>query len=513
MRSLLLAGVATIAMLAGAAAEAAPIRLEVAGTYATGIFDEGAAEIPAYSAAAKRLFVVNGADETIDVLDLSDPANPTKLTTAALPIALKDYGSPNSVAVHGNLVAVAVEAPVVTDPGSVRFYDVNGSFLGAVTVGALPDMLIFTRDGSRVLVANEAEPRGDVNPEGSISIIDLSKGVAAATVKTAGFTQFNGDKAALQKRGVRFIDPAGTVAQEIEPEYIAVSADGRTAWATLQENNALAIINVPAARVKQIVPLGTKNHALPRNALDASDKDDRINIANWPVRGMYMPDAIVAFQARGLTWLITANEGDDRGETARVKSLDLDPAVFPDAATLQQDENLGRLTVSTIDGDPDGDGVYSALYAYGARSFSIRASSGKLVYDSGNRLEKVTAGALPSDFNSDNAENDSFDSRSDNKGPEPEGVTIGELNGRVYAFVGLERIGGIAVFDVTNPNGPFFVQYVNNRDFAGDPEAGTAGDLGPEGLIFIPAAESPTGIPLLVVANEVSGSTTVYYVK
>ena len=202
----------------------------------------------------------------------------------------------------------------MTDPGSVRFYDLEGNFRGAVTVGSLPDMLTFTKDGKRVLVANEAEPRGDVNPEGSISIIDISRGIVSATVKTAGFARFNGRKAQLQADGVRFIDADATVAQEIEPEYIAVADDGHCAWVTLQENNALALVDVVAGRVRDIVPLGTKNHAQPRNAFDASDDDGRINIATWPVRGMYMPDTIAAFTVGGRTWLITANEGDDRAK-------------------------------------------------------------------------------------------------------------------------------------------------------------------------------------------------------
>jgi len=167
-------------------------------------------------------------------------------------------------------------------------------------------------------------------------------------------------------------------------------------------------------------------------------------------------------------------------------------------------------------GDSDGDGLYEALYAYGARSFSIWKQHGKRleqVYDSGDLLEQITAAAFPVDFNSNNDENASFDSRSDNKGPEPEGVTVGIIKGRHFAFISLERMGGVMVFDVSNPVEPEFIQYVNNRDFNGDAEAGTAGDLGPEGLTFIPALESPTGNPMLAIANEVSGSTSLFEIN
>jgi hypothetical protein len=171
---------------------------------------------------------------------------------------------------------------------------------------------------------------------------------------------------------------------------------------------------------------------------------------------------------------------------------------------------LGRLLVTTTLGDANGDGLYEELYAFGGRSFAIWDSQGNLVYDSGAEFEEIIAERFPADFNSDNTENDSFDSRSDNKGPEPEGIAIGEINGRTYAFVGLERFGGIMTYDITDPTGAFFVDFTNNRDFSGDPAAGTAGDLGPEGLAFIAAADSPTGQPLLAVANEVSGTTTLF---
>ncbi|MEI2609137.1 MAG: hypothetical protein V9G20_10970 [Candidatus Promineifilaceae bacterium] len=171
------------------------------------------------------------------------------------------------------------------------------------------------------------------------------------------------------------------------------------------------------------------------------------------------------------------------------------------------------MTVTTANGDTDGDDDFDALYVPGARSFSIWSATGQLVYDSGDALEQITATVYPDDFNSNNDENNSFDNRSDNKGPEPEALALGRIYDRVYAFVGLERMGGIMVFDVTDPMAPEFVQYVNNRDFAGDPEAGTAGDLGPEGLYYIQGNVSPNGAPILAVANEISGSTTLYGVQ
>jgi Ca2+-binding RTX toxin-like protein len=245
------------------------------------------------------------------------------------------------------------------------------------------------------------------------------------------------------------------------------------------------------------------------NQLDASDEDREINLQNWPTLGIYQPDEIKAFEVDDQTYYITANEGDEREENVRVSDVILDPVAFPNAAELQQDENLGRLSISGIDGDIDGDGDFDQLISFGGRSFTIFDSKGNIVSDTGGEFEQITAEQFPEFFNSDNIENN-FDNRSDNRGPEPEGNAIGEVNGRLYSFTGLERIGGIMVYDITDPKTPEFVQYINNRDFSGDPEAGTAGDLGPEGLTFISAEDSPTGRPLLVVGNEVSGSTTVY---
>ena len=478
------------------------------GTFSHGAFDEGASEIAAYDPETRLLFVVNGDSETIDILDLTDPAN---LTLRGQIDVTAVGASPNSVAVFGGLVAVAIEADPSQDPGAVAFYDVEGNLLNSVAVGALPDMLTFTPDGMKVLVANEGEPSDDysIDPDGTISIVDLSAGVEAATVTTVAPTVIPED--------VRTFGPsAGTIA-DLEPEYIAVSPDGLAAYATLQENNVLAVIDLSTGTLESIVSFGYKDHSLPGNELDAGKDDGVINIASWPVFGMYQPDGIAAYEAGGQVYLVTANEGDTReydgySEEGELGESAVDEA-FPGLADLLTEQAILGLEIVESTGDSDGDGDLDALYIPGARSFSIWTPDGTQVYDSGADFERITAEAYPDDFNSTNDENGDFDGRSDNKGPEPEGLALGVIDGRTYAFIGLERIGGVMVYDITDPMAVSFVSYVNNRDFSGDAEAGTAGDLGPEGVLFIAASDSPTGSDLLVVSNEISGTTTVYQIQ
>jgi len=253
------------------------------------------------------------------------------------------------------------------------------------------------------------------------------------------------------------------------------------------------------------------------NGLDASDQDKKINIRQWPVKGMYLPDAISSYKVGTHTFLITANEGDAREydafeEAVRIDSVMLDPVKFPNGEVLKNTADLGRLNITSTVGKNPATGLYEELFAFGARSFSIWSASGQLVFDSGDALELITAEAYPSNFNASNT-NNTFDNRSDDKGPEPEGVVIGKVFGKPYAFIGLERIGGVAVYDVSNPAAPRFVQYVNNRDLTAAPGTPEAGDLGPEGLIFISAQDSPNGRPLVVTGNEISGTTTIYEIK
>lgn len=494
--------------------------LSVLGTYEANAFDAGAAEIVAYDAPRQRLFVVNANAVTVDVIDVSDPTAPELIDTID---ASAEGASANSVAVSNGIVAVAIEADPKTDPGSVVFYSAsNLAKLGEVAVGALPDMLTFTPDGLRVLVANEGEPNADysIDPEGSISIITVNGGTTPSAIN-AGFGAFNTQAAALRSDGVRIYGPGASVAQDFEPEYIAVSPDGLSAFATLQENNAFARINLVTNTVTDILPLGYKDHRILGNELDPSDRDGGPKLGNWPVFGMYQPDTLASYAVNGRTYYVTANEGDARdydtfAEEARISSLTLDTTAFPNAAALQANTALGRLNATNALGDTDSDGDFDALYVLGGRSFSIWADDGSQVFDSGSDFERITAQRFGEDFNNNHAES-AGDSRSDNKGPEPEAVAIAEFAGQAFAFIGLERIGGIMVYDISNPQNARFVQYINRRDFSvttedlTDATAGAGGDLGPESLVVIPAHQSPiAGVPLLAVGNEVSGTTTLY---
>lgn len=522
-------------------ADGATADISVLGSYGAGAFDESAAEIVAFHADSKRILTVNALSGKIDVLDAADPAKPTKVGE----ISGGENTTINSVAVRNDGLAVAaVEPENKTDAGELIFFDVGadepGTVLGRVGVGALPDMVTITPEGDYALVANEGEPAEDysVDPEGSVAVVKLPASVKAATqadVRTADFRAFEGT---LADKGVHIYGQVGastTEAQNLEPEYIAVA--GGKAYVTLQENNAVAVVDIASATVEDVWPLGyTDRREVP---MDISDKDGKINIRTAPVKGILQPDSIAAYEVDGTTYLVTANEGDARdweaySEEERIKKLGgkkLAPIcegyagmTADEIEEFQADENAGRLKITTAFGLNEEKNCYEDLYTYGGRSFSIFTADGTRVFDSGAEFEELTAKLLPEYFNTNHTENE-FESRSDDKGPEPEGVALGEINGRTYAFVGFERLGGVIVYDITDPAKPAYTAYINNRDFSinmeeladeGDDavKAGLekVGDLGAEGLAFVPAKDSPNGENLLIVGNEVSGTTTVFQV-
>ncbi len=551
------------------------ISLSLLGRYETGEFDESAAEIVDYDPATRMTFVVNANSGQVDIIDAASPSAPTLSSSldvaadvaTALSMNTSDLGAANSVAVSGNTLAVAIEADTKQDNGYIAFYQTDGTFLSVVEAGALPDMVTFTPDGNKVVVANEGEPNGDysVDPEGSITIIDVSAGAAsvtAANVTQLDFTAFNAGGTRELTGPVRISGKSASVAADLEPEYVAVSADSSTAYVSLQENNAIAVIDLSDNSIEKIMGLGFKNHSIPGNEMDPSNRDNGVNIRTVPVFGTYMPDSIDTFEFDGVTYVVTANEGDGREyltdaadaadctvqggfdfddgdcfhylDEVRVKDITDDGASF-DAdlvalagADFEEDEQLGRLKVIAnlgtsgtcaslaTTGQPGADCTYEALYAYGARSFTIwNPETGRPVFDSGSDFEVITANRLGDNFNASNDDNEG-DDRSDDKGPEPEAIEIGVIEGRTYAFIGLERVGGIMVYNITTPEASEFVQYINTRDFTVadvEDDLELVGDLGPESIKFVAAEDSPTGNPMLILGNEVSGTTSFFNIS
>lgn len=457
----------------------------------------GAAEISAYCKKAKKLFVVNNSlgNNKIDVIDFSDPANPAYLTSINIGIY---GGSVNSVDVSTGKLAAAVEAVSKTDAGKVVVFETaDYSEVSIITVGALPDMITYSPDGKLILTANEGEPNSNysIDPLGTVSIISVQDNYS---VTTLDFSSFSSREADLVSRGLRKFGPGASFAQDMEPEYVTISDKSTIAWVTLQENNAIARIDLRTNIITDIFPLGFKNYNLSGNAIDPSDRPlGTLSFNQWPVYGIYMPDAIAVLPDNGnngIPYLFTANEGDAREystftEEIRIGSVSvpLDPGVFPTAATLKLQPNLGRLNITRTLGDTDNDNDYDALYSFGARSFSVwNGNTGGLVYDSKNELERE---AVLANFYDDD--------RSDNKGVEPEGIEIGVVGKKMLAFVGMERADAVAIYDVTNPEQPVFLQILATGD-------------APEGVLFISARDSPTKRSLLVVSSEADGVIRVY---
>ncbi|WP_415426382.1 choice-of-anchor I family protein [Staphylococcus borealis] len=498
------------------------------GRYTSGAdFDKGGTEIVKYNPKNGYAYSVNGDKEALDIIDVKHPGKDGAIHLVKR-IYLQDNGIEagdlTSVTVHPSGEYVAVSAPAVdkTKPGHVVFYGSNGEYINNVTVGSLPDMVTFSKDGKHLLVANEGEPSDDytVNPPGSVSVIDVANGpenVTAKNVRTAMFTEEH-------QKGIRALGPNAEDAYlNIEPEYIAVDSQSKYAYVTLQEVSAIAKIDIAKGNIVQVKGLPYKDHSLAQNAMDTSDEDGKSELRRVPVLGLLQPDGIDTYDYNGETYLLIANEGDSQdyegySEEKRVKKLkddiQLDARYYQGYTQAElddmvknglfDDEQLGRLKVTTSHAFKDANGKYNALVSYGGRSFSIlRASDLEMIYDSGNDIEQRVLDILPERFNAnyESADDIKVDDRSDDKGPEAENVVVGKVGSHSYAFVGLERVGGIMIYDITNPNEPYFVKYLydpNNKD------------ISPEGMTFESAEDSPNGKPMLIASFELSGTTSAW---
>lgn len=500
------------------------LNLSLLSSYSNGASGTNSAEIVAFDPSVDRLYIANSIAGKLDIVNFANPAVPVAISS----INITTYGGINSIVAHDSIIACAIESVPAQNNGKVVFFDYNGNYINQVEVGAMPDMITFDRNYTKLLTANEGEPDATYSndPVGSVSIIDLTPGYASLTnanVTNVGFTAYNGQEVALRAQGIRVFSSSASVAQDFEPEYIAVSEDNTKAYVSLQENNALVTIDLATNSIISLSALGYSSYSgASGNAMDASDQSGAVLITgNLPIKGAYMPDAMVYKTIGGQGLLFTANEGDSREfgsviDANRISSATfnnvLDATAFPDQSILRNNKFLGRLSALKYSGDTDGDGDYDELHVMGGRSYSIwNAQTGALVYDSKDLIEQITAnhptfGAI---FNASNTTGaPASKNRSDDKGPEPEGVAVSTINGSTYAFVSLERIGGVMMFNVDNPNSPVFVGYANNRS-----TTLSGPDLGAEGIIIIPAADSPNGKTLVILANEVSSTLSIYQVN
>ena len=526
----------------------AALNLTQIARYSAGQYnvDGGVMEIVAYNQATEWAYAINGQSgklAAIPLAGLTAGAHVEELTGTEIDVkALVEaedgtfqYGDMTSVAISpdSTTLAAALQAQGSNDAGRVALFtcEEDGSLTleALVETGAQPDMVTFAGDGV-VLTADEGEPRegyGEdiADPKGSVTVVDVES--QESTV--VDFTAFDSQRDQLAEAGI-VLKKGSTPSVDLEPEYIAVS--GGKAYVTLQENNAIAVLDIDSQTFDGVYSAGFEDHST--TAIDLDKKDDAYAPQTYEsLLGIRMPDGIAAFTVEGTTYLVTANEGDAR------EWGDEDHGTF----YLSEDErDFGEEDVTSPTGGITGEGSglegkvvffktedFDGLdpekdYVFGGRSFTVfQATENGLeeVFTSGDDFEALTAQYVPDYFNSSN-DNAVLDDRSGKKGPEAESVTVGTVDGKTYAFVALERTGGVMVYDVTDPEAITFVNYVNTRDFGTIVEGSeeyedgeldkwvTGGDVAPEGLLFLDAASSPNGEPLLLAACEVSGTVAVY---
>ena len=519
------------------------------GGYESGQFnvDGGVMEIVAYNRNTGRAYAINGQSGALASISLKDLESGAFEKLEGTDIDVKGlveaadsgfaYGDMTSVAVSPDqtTLAAALQAEDYRDPGRVALFSCNAdgslTLKGLAVTGVQPDMVTFANN-TTVLTADEGEPRdgygnGIMDPKGSVTIINTDSLIS----RTVGFDAFDGSeqRTALAEAGV-VLKKNTAPSVDLEPEYIAVS--GQKAYITLQEANAIAVLDLVAAAYDGIFSAGFEDYSTV--PVDLDKKDDAYAPKTYKsLKGIRMPDGIAAYTSGGRTLLVTANEGDGRewgDEDLGTDYLNEDERNFEDGEDTSPTgaitaENSGLNGKVVFFDSSDYDGLdQNTDYVFGGRSFTVYEAAADgihQIYTSGGEFEALTAAAVPEYYNCSN-DNSVLDDRSGKKGPEAESVTTGVVGESIYAFVALERTGGVMIYDVTVPEKAGFVNYINSRDFASAVDGSqvyedgeldkwvTGGDVAPEGLAFVDASASPTGNPLLLAACEVSGTVAVY---
>jgi hypothetical protein len=503
---------------------------------------EGSHEIVTYHAGSKRIFATNGVKNSIDIFDISDVANPKKVSS----VSLAPYGNDvTSVAAGKDVVVAAVlvtetfsATGVPTTPnGKIVVFDTNGKVLSSADIlGVLPDAVTFAPNGTTALVAieaslvcakdNPATPEKEEtdytkasDPVGGVSVVDLSN-PATPVVKFAGFDQFN--VAAMKAKGIAVSSVVNNVSKDFEPEFVT-AVDNKTAYVTIQEANAIGKLNIETATFEDVTRAFESN--LSYVARDTSDRDSGAGPRSYRnVVGASQPDAIAGFKYGAGNYFITANEGDAREYTClnddlRAASLKVDTRRFPNWSTLSGSAELGRAKVNPTMGDKDGDGDIDTIHLRGSYSMTMYRN-GMPIWDSGELLDQIQIKAFgvaningSHSYSKDKSTmNYVGQDRSDDKGAEPEGVALGMVGDRRIAILGLERMTALAIFDITQPRMPVFQEWLQMLPTTATP-AKDVKHWSPEGIVFVPADKSPSGKALVITSYELSGSISIHQIE
>lgn len=468
--------------------------------------DGGCMEIVEYNEKNGFVYSISGQKGYIVAIDIKSVTSEEKVVNLSgteydvKPLVEEigaEYGDITSVAISpdGTKLAAAIQHEEYNKAGYVVVFqcEADGTLTNPVlyNAGVQPDMVTFANN-SIVLSADEGEPRngfsnGAVDPKGTVTIINLED----ASDTQVDFSKFTADELVADNILLNRVDGIiQSPSKDLEPEYMTVSSDGTTAYVVLQEANAIAVLDIQAQEFTGIYSCGYEDYS--KIAVDIM-ADGTYNATTYEnLLGARMPDGVAIYETNGATYLVAANEGDSR------EWGDFSNELKTEAVT---GEKLTTLDPSATAGIPEGKTVL-----FGGRSFTMyKVTSDGLseVFDSGNDFEALSAYYLPDYFNCSNDDIE-IDSRSTKKGPESENITVGVVDGRTYAFIAIERIGGIMVYDITKPTAVKYTNYINSREFA----SAIQGDVAPEGLCVTKETES--GKAILIVAYEVSGTLSAY---
>ncbi|SES81018.1 esterase-like activity of phytase family protein [Thorsellia anophelis] len=367
---------------------------------------DGVAEIVTATPDGQYLFYTNAAKGTLHLVDVKNPASPISLPTLQLTDSESQKVEPTSVAISpdGQYAFVVIRTgddKAKASNGKLKIFDIsdinNIKLKDSVVVGSGPDSidLIGEADTLRAVIAIEDE---ETDEEGDATI----PGVRPGSIDVVYLGGLYSGKA-LYVETIELVDalkatPQVNYPEDPQPEFVSVNHNTAQVAVTLQENNAIALLDLSNPEKATLSKVFSTLTVKRDNNADLK-KDGEIHLKE-SFEGRREADAV--------TWIsdtifAIANEGD------------------------------------TKKGD---DGIYP-----GARGFTLFDNNGNIIYETFDKTEAnaVIYGHYP-------------DSRSAAKGVEIEGILSAEFDGQNYLFVGSERGSFVEVYQVGTNQELEFVQ-------------------------------------------------------